>query len=260
MSYICPILNELSKHQNMFLELLNIKYIDMFKNNTDETKCLNTMIFVLIVILGKELKKDIFYCNTVDIQTKIDMKITNNIDISKTLKRDIQSNHKGHYIYCVFLSDGNWQKKNKEAKFFPGHVFCLEKYDNLLYIYQSYINKYTLQQNIRKTKCAPIAKRIIYDLLFHYGNACEHNLPWNLKNINIWKELTSVDTYEYLEYYPKNFNICYKRFPIKNVEKNVLDFLNMQKNTNKKFDRYINKIINNINKSKNGSSTVDSMS
>jgi hypothetical protein len=196
------------------------------------TKCLNTAVMLVYLLLGDKGIKMANYCNTHTTRKRHMDGIDNNISLINSLKEDLLRTTKKRYIYYILLTDAHFPRVGTENTFFPGHVLVFEKVPAnpkpYYYIYQSYINEYDLKghyennnNSIKKTydEFAQLLEKLKYVLSADL---------WDDHCIEYWKDLTFVDTVSLKNSSIKNrFFLCYQRSAIstciEKVQKYVID-------------------------------------
>jgi len=143
----------------------------------------------------------------------------------------VNKSSKSNYLY-------NLLNNFKKTKTFPGHVFLLEKVpyidsngnkDSKYYLYQSYINKYTLKDYLEKNgKTFEIGK----DKILSYIEGMRKLMiepKWTKETTKFWKEFTHVNSSDFNECNFHRIKPCYLKFKMKDIKKilnNYLKYLN----------------------------------
>jgi hypothetical protein len=206
------------------------------------TKCLNTAVMLMLFFLGKRGLKIANYCDTRAVIQRHKNGTDKNDLIMKDLKKQIFSKkEKSRVIYYILLTDGyfpnsisdltnNINTQINEQIYFPGHVFILEKMwdeninEHFYYFYQSYINKYTLNQHISLNNGLKIslskAKRILDNL-----ESILKAQTWNDKNVDMWKDMTFTNSSKFINSHSKeNFFLCFKKAKTDKCLENIKTF------------------------------------
>lgn len=185
------------------------------------TKCLNTAVFLSMLLLGPIGIERASYCDTQNVIDRHEQGIDNNRAILDKLKVDILDKTKpGRFIYYILITDAYFpfDDKSKSDLFFPGHVILLERIPNddepFYYFYQSYINQYDFkghyERNNNTLKMSWVkAKHTLEELDYTLMNG-----KWDERVAKFWKEFTFVDTKSGIGSNSKGkFFICYRRTP-----------------------------------------------
>lgn len=185
------------------------------------TKCLNTAVMLAIFMLGRQKALKVAnYCDTELTRKRYRDGIETPHTVLDGLVTDVmEKRHKQRYFYYILLTDGYFTiEGSEEKKFFPGHVFILEKIpqkDNsepYFYFYQSYINQYDLKGHVEKNnKSLKISYKRACEIVsgLAYLFTVEH---WDANCVKIWKMITFVDTTDLIGSKCKNnYFVCYKK-------------------------------------------------
>lgn len=183
------------------------------------TKCLNSSVSISYFLLG--YKKGIAmsnYCDTHLTRKRHNDGIDNNLQIVQQLKKDVLNrNFKYRYLYYILMTDASFPMKDQPDRFFPGHVFLLEKIPGKptpsFYFYQSYINEYDINGHYHKNnktlkmpynRTAELMDRLAYIIT---------NPVWDERCVRFWKDFTHVDTSKTLQGSSSGnqFFICYRK-------------------------------------------------
>lgn len=237
MNHSCNYLYIVSKYIVSILQVMNIVFADKYTNNLITTKCLNTAVMIIVLTLGGKNIPTIQYCDVSNTIQRHRLKQDNNVKIFTKMKRSIVRKMKqtsSTMIYYIMLTDGNLTSSisNSPGKYFPGHVFILEKNidsdNNINYrIYQSYIAKYTLNDHLNKTKCKVYKIDEIKPMLKFFEMFLSPNYTWNNETVKYWTKLTDVDSSEFVGCTTSNIFLCYKSFKSNSILKKVRTFVNI---------------------------------
>lgn len=202
------------------MKLVAKEYRDYKMDNP--TKCLNTGVTLLHLILGKHGVKLADYCDTDKTYERHKTLEDSNVSVMHTLhKHVLNKKHRKRYLYYVLLTDGYFLNKNKEQVYFPGHVMLIEKnYDedtNIPYycLYQSYINKYDLKghfDNMNNDVEMTYHDMEVFLAKFTYVMFNGH---WDDRCRQYWYDITKVDTKDYLNCDTKDIiYLCFQKHVI----------------------------------------------
>ena len=209
-SRICKCIKIISKNTEYILDVLNVEtkgYV-----NNQGTKCLNTAIMIIMLLIGEDSFDTIDKCsvsNTIQKNTLVNR----NSEVLANLKESMNSSESPS-IYYILLTDTQLYNDKKENKYFPGHVLIIEKSENCFTLYQSYINQYDLKEYTRTIdKCVCRTNKEIDGFIDNLKTLLDSkDSKWTNKTNSFWKNLTNVDTTELIGYNVKNVFICYKTF------------------------------------------------
>lgn len=247
MNHSCNYLYIISKYIVSILQIMNVVFADKYANNLITTKCLNTAVMIIVLTLGDKKIPHIQYCDVSNTIQRHELKQDNNLQIFSKLNRSIVRKMKQSsttMMYYIMLTDGNLNSsiQNVPGKYFPGHVFILEKSldsnNKLKYrIYQSYIARYSLHDHLNKTKCKFFEIHEIKPILKFFKNFLSPEYVWNNETVQYWKTLTNVDSSEFKGYKTNNIFLCYKSFNTNSILKNLKKFVIVHLNLIKKYEK-----------------------
>lgn len=222
-SRICKCIKIISKNTEYILDVLNVEtkgYV-----NNQGTKCLNTAIMIIMLLIGEDSFDTIDKCsvsNTIQKNTLVNR----NSEVLANLKESMNSSESPS-IYYILLTDTQLYNDKKENKYFPGHVLIIEKSENCFTLYQSYINQYDLKEYTRTIdKCVCRTNKELNDFINNLQTLLSSkDSKWTEDTTTFWKTLTNVDTSELIGYNVKNVFICYKTFTESESKKNISSFI-----------------------------------
>jgi hypothetical protein len=222
-SRICKYIKVISKNTEYILDVLNVEtkgYV-----NNEGTKCLNTAIMIIMLLIGEDSFDTIDKCsvsNTIQKNTLVNK----NSEVLSNLKESMNSSESPS-IYYILLTDTQLYNDKNENKYFPGHVLIIEKSENCFTLYQSYINKYDLKEYTRTIdKCVCRTNKEIDGFIDNLKTLLSSkDSKWTNKTNSFWKKLTNVDTSELIGYNVKNVFICYKIFTESESVNKILVFV-----------------------------------
>lgn len=198
-----------------------------------DTKCLNTSVMFFNLFFGKQASKYTKYCDVQNVIRRRTNQIDDSTAISKNLCDDILRKTKHKYVYYIMLTDGNFVKPDGTQRFFPGHVFIIEKVpwgDSMdYYMYQSYINQYNYVEYVDRQKTTKLSGQKIKYYMEKIQDMVKRRV-WDASFVAFWKDMTQVDTSHMLESVADNaFFPCYRKVRhdscVKNLEKFVKNTL-----------------------------------
>lgn len=193
------------------------------------TKCLNTAVMLMFFLLGKKGMRRAHHCDSTKVYDRLQRGQTDNKHVVKKMEKNVLSKQVTHrYIYYILMNDGYFQHPDGKQRYFPGHVFILEKIpatpdtEVSFNVYQSYINQYdlkgylgrvnnTFHYSFEETK--QLLKKIEYIVT---------NDVWDEKCVQYWKDFTHVDTTSMLGASQKGtLSICYTYDKVSNCLHNI---------------------------------------
>lgn len=218
---ICNIGFIIKHHVKCIMQLLT-NDLPQFNIRLQTTKCLNTAVMLMQFLLGNKGLKIVDACDTRDVIDRHKSGIEHNDTIIQELRKQIFSKReKSRTLYYILLSDGYFPGKdvnnNDIQKYFPGHVFILEKIYNvstkqhIFYFYQSYINKYSLTEHIEMNKGLKISHKRAEELINDLSSVLKSK-TWNNDNVKKWYDMTFVDSSDFLETQShQQFYLCFRK-------------------------------------------------
>lgn len=233
---ICNIGFIIKHHVKCIMQLLT-NDIPQFNIRLQTTKCLNTAVMLMQFLLGKKGLQIVDACDTRDVIERHKSGIDRNDVIMQELKKQIFSKReKSRTLYYILLSDGYFPGKdvnnNDIQKYFPGHVFILEKIYNvstkqhIFYFYQSYINKYSLTEHIEMNKGLKISHKRAEELLNDLSSVLK-SPTWNNDNVKKWYDMTFVDSSDFLETQShQQFYLCFRKAKTTDCLEKLKKYLN----------------------------------
>lgn len=223
----CSYVYILSNFLISILQVNNIHDANIYPNNLITTKCLNTAVMLVTLLIGREHLSTIEYCNVDNTRNRHLNNIDTNKKQSKKLCDSLLSKSIKSSIYYVMLTDGYLYNEYNQSIYFPGHVFIIEKINNEeYYIYQSYIGEYDLNMFLRRRRCMKYSKDFIKILMKYISKLKNKNNIWDKDMINFWLKLTHVNSKQFENYYTNGIYICYRKFSSKSVIKNINTYVN----------------------------------
>lgn len=219
----------ISKYLISILQYMNITFASSYTNNLITTKCLNTAVMLVIVLIGSNKIKSIQQCDVPNtIQRHMSHEENNNAIMRRLQASLCNTKSKTPSMYYIMLTDGRLSNvdRTKDTNYFPGHVFIVEKtIKHEFYIYQSFIAKYDLNDFIVKNKCKKHTLAEVKDMCAFFKRFLRPDNVWDDTAVAYWKKLTSVDTVDFKDHNTSNIYLCFKRFDIQKVKDNVLQFV-----------------------------------
>ena len=199
------------------------------------TKCLNTAVLLIILLLGKKAIRMADYCDskkTIERHTSPNSSNINNLNLMSSLEKELLIvQHKKRYLFYLLITDAYFPREGGgEDGFFPGHVIVIEKFPSkpnpFYYLYQSYINQYTLHGHFAKSNDSV---KYTFAQMIKFVENLKHILTaetWDHQSVKYWKQFTFVDTSTLLGCMSKNkFFLCYQKTVIDECTQNVQKYV-----------------------------------
>jgi hypothetical protein len=214
----CDIGYVIKDHVKLLMQLLT-NDLPQFNLKLQTTKCLNTAIMLMQFLLGDKGIKIANACDTRGVIARHTQgQEDNNVILTQLTKQLFSKREKSRTLYYILLSDGYFEKDLlSQAKYFPGHVFILEKIydsdinDHIFFFYQSYINQYTLNEHIQMNKGLKVSKSRAQQLI----NDLTHVLTsktWDKDNVRRWYDMTFADSSDLLNSKSQQkFFLCFRK-------------------------------------------------
>jgi hypothetical protein len=192
------------------------------------TRCFYTAVMMMYLLLGSDAIKQLPYCNNDEIQKRFSTTQTSSIDVSSSLNDHIFSND-GHTIFYILLTNYKTPDDDKGVKyFFPGHVFVVERTPIFKFnLYQSYIDKYDMNQYISDAKSLSIGKTKMKRLMNSLSLMMQ-TPKWDNSTSEFWSELTNTSIEESNSFIGMdigNILLCYSKSDVKDCNASLLSLL-----------------------------------
>lgn len=215
----------------------------------NETKCLHTAVIVMAMFFGQAAVQHTKICDTHIIKpnykelTNTAQKRNSISSFSPSLllldKCMTELYHKQRYnssLFYIMIADSYLNKNNNSDKrvLFPGHVFVVEKISsNEFYLYQSYINNYTLLEFYAKNDNSfRISSQKLHTFLREIHRLFTNGNVWDSRTTRTWFDFTYVShpEFEGCNFINKS-QFCYQRVPVSSCRSNMMKII---KSENKK--------------------------
>jgi hypothetical protein len=246
----CDIMTYLTDFITPIFQVLTIELKDYYMN-LRTTKCLNTSIMTMYLLLGTEGLKTCEVCSVQNIKERIKNNTNKLNNMNKNTPLSVIDNNirkremifydqmiddlfksdsdPKRVFYYIMITDGSLNKDglNSNDSYFPGHVFVIEKIPcvttSKFKIYQSFIGEYTLKGHFNMNhKSLDIDKDELIKILGKTGvlNKKERidgvstifsDNVWSSKTTDAWKKLTHVKSDEYNGLPTTELKFCYQK-------------------------------------------------
>lgn len=261
----CNVMVFLKDYITPIFQVLTVE-LPEYHMNLRTTKCLNTSVMTMFLLLGNKGLKKSEYCSVQNIRKRVNAQnLVRKDDISyfDELIKDIFSKKEKHrHFYYIMITDGEMKKQLKSnslstkaitsstksnnstslntsinsidstsEEYFPGHVFVIEKIpcenNNKYMLYQSYINEYDLKGHFDKNSSSmEISENKLKEILTMGTKQIFINSQWNTNISKYWKELTHVDASNFNGYNTDNLKFCYQKIRVESCYKILKNFIN----------------------------------
>jgi hypothetical protein len=222
----CSYVHILSKYLVSILQVNNRHNADTYPNNLITTKCLNTAVMLITLLIGNKQLKTIQYCDVQNTRDRHESNSENNLQILNNLNKQLLNKSLNHNMFYIMLTDSTLYNDNNDSIYFPGHVFIIEKINNdEYYLYQSYIGEYDLNEFLNVRKCRKYTNKDMIYILDNLSKLSNVNNKWDNNMITFWKRFTHVDSTKFNGFNTHGIYVCYKKFSSKCVMKNTLKYV-----------------------------------
>jgi hypothetical protein len=268
-------------------------FIDIFKDDLDKlgvenvnTKCLYTAVTILYLFCGQKAIDGSLKCYVDRVKTRMSNLNTEKrkpyivSQIDKVHKNILSTNNRKRTVFFMMITNNELPhptNSNREKAFFPGHVFVIDKQflpnqeEPIFKLYQSYINKYTLQNfskslNVRKRNNSPNVNNDENDkndknMDYDYERMKEFMIrlsrfikssTWDSENVRFWEDFTLVNAREF-KGFPilGHIHFCYNYLPAIRCKKGLLQLLSQKMENNDIDEKYKYTVKNILLKNKN---------
>lgn len=191
------------------------------------TKCLYTAVLVLSIYLGDYSLDHVHKCDVDHVQSYYrEMQNAARVRNPKSIfdpssillkecERSIFSKVSGRYLYYLMMTNAD-VSDGKSSQSFPGHVCVLEKVaTDQFYIYQSYINNYTLKDYYKMNNGFVVSSELVKNIFTELKKLFSEQGVWTSDTSNMWKKFTMMSG---KEFEGKSFKgvsfFCYRKIRI----------------------------------------------
>lgn len=194
------------------------------------TRCFYTAILIMYLLLGKV--RDLSVCDVKQIQTRFSSEGHDSIHVIDELIQNMFSSKLEHRVFYILLSNYESTEKNQDGSskfFFPGHVFVVEQMHNNFNLYQSYINRYRLDEYAEKAKGFAVGARKMRSILLSIKQILQTD-KWDMETSRLWSKFTHVSMQDSMKTIgmpiPGNILLCYRESKVEDCNSELLKFLN----------------------------------
>lgn len=198
------------------------KELNMYDMQLVTSKCLNTAVLIMYMLLGSEAIAHTSFCDVHNVQKRYrEMGNASNPELFR-FKNELLSPSKTRVLYYIMITDGRVHHKTMDVyKEFPGHVCVIEKIPQSkkqppkYFFYQSYITKYKLADHIKMNNRT--LEYSFYEICEFVNNLEEffHDGIWENQTSKFWEKFVHVDESRFNGCtFMGNVYFCYKSIPI----------------------------------------------
>lgn len=184
---------------------------------SDPQKCLNSAVSLLFLLLGDDALANTTYCDVTTV-TKRYKKGNMSLILAKDLASQLKAPQSQNELYYLMITDA-YLKSSKAPgleKYFPGHVFCIERSCNSHSVFQSYIKQYDLDEYLNQTTQHVRGKEDLHALADGLVTLFSKDV-WDKECTNFWRKLTMVHSEGFEGFKIKDTVLfCFRRIPLKN--------------------------------------------
>ena len=185
------------------------------------TKCLNTAVMMMYLFLGEAAKAPTQYCDTNVIRKRNGDQNSNATDrsIANALYHDVLYGT-DHVLFYVMITDSHIVHKDDPSrkKYFPGHVFVIERSPPMsskeqvrFNLYQSYINAYNMSGYIASNKGLSMGRKLMETHLKDLHTLAKSHV-WTADTTKFWTNLTQVDSSAFQDHVIEGkLMLCYQK-------------------------------------------------
>ena len=239
----CNLAMIMKEHIKAIIQLMTLELRE-YNMQLLTTKCLNTAVTIMYMYFGTSALEITRFCDVTHVNeyyskyvkdgraaSTDEIKLNSWAHLKKTL---LDPSSKGRSLHYIMMTDGDMMGA-ADTKYFPGHVFVIEKIPKgdgkfSFNIYQSYINQYDLNGSFYiktdKDRKPTVARSLngMQKLCDGFDHFIKEQ-AWTRECIAFWKELTGVDVSEYSGYTKSNILLCARQAPVLHCAEFLKTFL-----------------------------------
>ena len=189
---------------------------------SDDTKCLNTAVTLMYLLLGVEALRYTRHCDVSNVVSRYKRLG----DISARQAREVSAQlvaeapRRAHELWYVMITDGNLTRQGSDVRlYFPGHVFLIELSpgggdDAYFNLYQSYVRKYNLDEYLDAANDTTRSKAFLHYIareLLHMFSI----RAWDRRCSSFWRTfaMATGSAFEGYDIRGRLF-LCYQKIPM----------------------------------------------
>lgn len=233
----------------------DLKYIGI---GSEYSKCLYTAVTMFYLLAGDKAKKESLFCYVDNVKQRAKNKSDKDLlkhtkkivsDVKKDMLKITKCNTRKVYFLMITNSELPHKDPNKLNAFFPGHVCVIEKQVNkgeaIYYLYQSYINRYNLEEYSKIRTPNNDSKHnndtyrhmhFSFDAMTQFMEKFERfvlSAIWDKENTKFWKEFTLVDAKEFSGFPIQPYmKFCHNSLKAKQCQKEILNRIKVKYDSN----------------------------
>lgn len=194
-SSICPLPELVKNHVKPLMRLFEQELAQYNMEGVD-TKCLNTAVLLLFMMIGSKALAHTQHCDARNVQMRqgTDAMANDSLRLARSARAQVLSTSvtPGRDLFYMMMTD-----YHVAGDFFTGHVFILERIrtsSSVYYrLYQSYLNRYTLSTFFQMNKDSfQITRQVVTQLMRGLVDFYK-NPTWTEGDANFWRTLTHTD-------------------------------------------------------------------
>ena len=152
-SQLCSVFEDAREHLTLLMQLLTLEpELAAYNMKLMTTKCLNTAVMTMTLYLGMmSALPHTRYCDVQHVKARHKRQPNRGSTSGSALMRSVlrASPLNKRYLHYVMLTDGDLTLPDGRGEvYFPGHVFVIEHGVDGYKLYQSYVERYDLNQHI----------------------------------------------------------------------------------------------------------------
>lgn len=170
----------------------------------DSTKCLSTAVMTMYLLLGPERGPALSHqCDTRAVRGRARRGVPDGPDAGRARAAEMleqaalgPEDRGKRTLFYVMLTDGYMSSPSGESRYFPGHVFVLERLPRGTFnMYQSYVEKYDIGNHIDR-RTLSMGRTAVRKMLRGLRAVLSRGV-WDARATRYWTELTDVDSAQY---------------------------------------------------------------
>ena len=210
------------------------------------TKCLNTAIMTMYLVLGQAALRTTAQCDVDTVRNRRGNVQMDDTRIAKALRQRLlrPGEAAGRELHYVMLTDGDMPLDERhhvggspngpngpKNTYFPGHVFVIERTTSVqletsFRLFQSYINKYDVAQHMaRRGGSADVSRAYLTTVLDGLVDMSARP-TWTAACTRFWKHFTLVDAAEFEGYVRKGVILmCHRSVTVDACARSLRDLV-----------------------------------
>jgi hypothetical protein len=185
-------------------------------NIADPTKCLNSAVSILFLLLGsQDALKHTRHCDVGAVQQRY-LKENLSLTAAKALGAELRATRddSNRIVFYCMITDAWLTSKDKPSvrQYFPGHVFIIERCGHTFSLFQSYIKQYDLDKYLAQSHAND--EQWLHDIASGIEMLFTKSV-WDQACTDFWRRFTLADSKSF-----EGFDIqgkilfCYQSIPL----------------------------------------------